>query len=559
EFSGASFNTVLPLNPWADSWNGTYLSRVVIPVNTSNRSNIRIRFKLLQVAGSNAADKRISLLRVVANGRQVGPTLQPLTAPPANNPFQTIDFALDTTYIPGDPLIIELQSKCRYRFLPAATGGTDRNGNFIDDIVIYNSVANGAEVMDVTYDPPFPTATTPVTARARIRNNTNPNYNLISTTLDLKLNGALVQSVTTPLTLPFMQDTLYTFTNLFNIGLGSNDLCVVSSMPNGQADAFPLDDTLCIEAVGFPLVDNFPYCNNFDEGQPAWLTRNPVTLRNSGNSWNFGTPAKGLINGAASGPNAWYIGADSTYKPYDSSALYTPIFKTTKDSCYRVKFVTRFMTDFWANDTSNAPLHGDGGTLEYSTDGGTRWNTFGYLDTLTNEWYNAIIQSLAVFNSSQNIVGFGWSGVSPQAYVPMMQIFNTTDNAEVIFRFRFASDYAFQGEGWAIDDFCFELLPGPCEVVSVTDLKDQGLVLSQNFPNPASDQTGIAYYLPRGGRASLELRDMYGRPVWSRTLGMLEGGWYQERLETSALAQGLYYYSLNFEGRKLTRKMLITR
>ena len=96
-------------------------------------------------------------------------------------------------------------------------------------------------------------------------------------------------------------------------------------------------------------------------------------------------------------------------------------------------------------------------------------------------------------------------------------------------------------------------------MVSVTDLKDQGLVLSQNFPNPASDQTGIAYYLPRGGRASLELRDMYGRPVWSRTLGMLEGGWYQERLETSALAQGLYYYSLNFEGRKLTRKMLITR
>jgi hypothetical protein len=217
------------------------------------------------------------------------------------------------------------------------------------------------------------------------------------------------------------------------------------------------------------------------------------------------------------------------------------------------------MTDFWANDTSNAPLHGDGGTLEYSTDGGTRWNTFGYLDTLTNEWYNAIIQSLAVFNSQQNIVGFGWSGVSSQAYVPMTQIFNTTDNAEVIFRFRFASDYAFQGEGWSIDDFCFELLPGPCEVVSVRELTDQGLVLSQNFPNPAPEQTSIAYYLPRGGRASLELRDLYGRPVWTRQMGVSEGGWYQERMETTGLAQGLYYYTLNFEGRKLTRKMLITR
>ncbi|MFM8318144.1 MAG: hypothetical protein ACKOAV_07205, partial [Bacteroidota bacterium] len=176
EFSGASFNTTIPLNPWADSWNGTYLSRVVFPVNTANRSNIRIRFKLLQVAGDNAADKRISLLRVVANGRQVGPTLQPLVMTAANNPFQTIDLGLDTCYVAGDPLVIEFQSKCRYRFRPAGTGGTDRNGNFIDDLIIYNSLPNGAEVVEVLYDPPFPTANTPVTAKARIRNNANPTY-----------------------------------------------------------------------------------------------------------------------------------------------------------------------------------------------------------------------------------------------------------------------------------------------------------------------------------------------------------------------------------------------
>ena len=559
EFSGASFNTTIPLNPWADSWNGTYLSRVVFPVNTANRSNIRIRFKLLQVAGDNAADKRISLLRVVANGRQVGPTLQPLVMTAANNPFQTIDLGLDTCYVAGDPLVIEFQSKCRYRFLPAGTGGTDRNGNFIDDLIIYNSVPNGAEVVEVLYDPPFPTANTPVTAKARIRNNANPTYVLNNLNLDLKLNGSSVQNLVVPMTLPFMKDTLYTFSNTFNLNLGSNALCVTSSLPNGLADNFPLDDTSCTDAVGFPLIDTFPYCNNFDEGQPAWLTRNPVTLRSSGNTWAFGSPSKGLINGAASSPNAWYISADSLYKPYDSSALYTPIFQTVKDSCYVVKFKTLWMTDFFANDTTTRPLHGDGGTLEYSTDGGVKWNSFGYLDTLTNEWYNAIVQALAVFNSQQNIVGFGWSGVSPSLYVPMQQIFNTTDNAQVIFRFRFGSDYAFQGEGWSIDDFCFELLPGPCEVVSVPDLGDMGLVLSQNFPNPASDLTTVAYYLPKGGKARLELRDLYGRPVWGRSLGLQEGGWYKEGIETASLAQGLYYYTLSFEGRKLTKKLLISR
>ncbi|MFM8977042.1 MAG: T9SS type A sorting domain-containing protein, partial [Bacteroidota bacterium] len=389
--------------------------------------------------------------------------------------------------------------------------------------------------------------------------NANPTYVLNNLNLDLKLNGTSVQNLVVPMTLPFMKDTLYTFSNTFNLNLGSNALCVTSSLPNGLADNFPLDDTACTDAVGFPLIDTFPYCNNFDEGQPAWLTRNPVTLRNSGNSWVFGTPSKGLINGAASSPNAWYISADSLYKPYDSSALYTPIFQTIKDSCYVVKFKTLWMTDFFGNDTTTRPLHGDGGTLEYSTDGGVKWNSFGYLDTLTNEWYNAIVQALAVFNSQQNIVGFGWSGVSPSLYVPMQQIFNTTDNAQVIFRFRFGSDYAFQGEGWSIDDFCFELLPGPCEVVSVPELGDMGLVLSQNFPNPASDLTTVAYYLPKGGKARLELRDLYGRPVWGRSLGLQEGGWYKEGIETSSLAQGLYYYTLSFEGRKLTKKLLISR
>ncbi|MFM7700205.1 MAG: T9SS type A sorting domain-containing protein, partial [Bacteroidota bacterium] len=79
------------------------------------------------------------------------------------------------------------------------------------------------------------------------------------------------------------------------------------------------------------------------------------------------------------------------------------------------------------------------------------------------------------------------------------------------------------------------------------------------IPNPASDLTTVAYYLPKGGKARLELRDLYGRPVWGRSLGLQEGGWYKEGIETSSLAQGLYYYTLSFEGRKLTKKLLISR
>jgi hypothetical protein len=96
-------------------------------------------------------------------------------------------------------------------------------------------------------------------------------------------------------------------------------------------------------------------------------------------------------------------------------------------------------------------------------------------------------------------------------------------------------------------------------VVSVPELSDGGLVLSQNFPNPAPDFTSVAFYLPKGGKARLELRDLYGRPVWGRSMGLQEAGWYKESLETGSLAQGIYCYTLSFEGRKLTKKLLISR
>lgn len=552
--SGTTFNVNVPTDPWVDSWNGPWLSRLAFPVETANRDSIRIRFRILQVAGSNNDADRICLFRVVANGKQIGATLRPLVATPANNPYVTYDLRLDTVYTSGDPLLIEFQSKTRWTL---QTTGNSRNGNFIDDVIIYNAVQNSAEVLDVSYTPPFPSQTTPVTVLARIRNNGTSVLNTVR--LNLEVNGAPIQSVTAPLNLPFMEDTLYAFSTTFNPLLGSNDICVYTDLPNGQTDGFPLDDTLCTEAIGFPVIGNFPYCNDFDSNLPEWLTRNPVTLRNSGNNFQFGTPNKGFINGASSGANAWYIGQDSLYDAYDSSALYTPIFEVETGQCYRVSFKTKFLTDFWANDPNGAPLYGDGATIEYSTDGGANFTNFGRLDTFAFEWYNGTVFSLRDFNSAPQSLGLGWAGKSDSSWMSMRQIFNTTSNTLVLFRFRFGSDDSFGGEGFAMDDFCFEVIPGPCGLVNVEEADLAGFVLQQNYPNPFANRTTISYTLPSTGEVGVYVKDMLGRTIYNKQEGVLIEGAHETELDLTKMQSGVYFYTVTFNGMSLTKKMIISK
>lgn len=556
---GGIFSTTAPAgnNFWADNWNASWFTRIAIPVETVGRDSIRIRFDLLQIAGTtstNPSEATWTFFRIVANGRQIGQTFRPTGPSPSNPSYQrNIDFRLDTVYTPGEPLIIELQSKTRYPFVVNG----NRNANLVDNLIIYNSMPHGAEVLDVSYSPPFPSSTTPVTVTARIRNTGNLVMNTVQA--NLNVNGTIVQTVNAPLNLPFMADTAYTFSTTFNPLLGNNDLCVYTANPNGQNDFYPLDDTLCINAVGFPVISSFPYCNDFDSNLPAWLTRNPVTLRDGGNNFQFGTPNKGFINGAASGVNAWYVGSDSLYGAYDSSAVYTPIFEVRQGECYQISFKSKYLTDFWNNNPNGEPLWGDGATLEYSTDGGANFTNFGRLDTVGNEWYVGVIQALRQFNSTPSSLGYGWGAKSDSSWMTMRQIFNTTTNNLVLFRFRFGSDDAFQGEGFAFDDFCFEVVPGPCGLVSVEEESLNGFVLKQNYPNPFDVSTTIDYVLPGVGQVKVSVRDLLGRQVHALNQGMQNEGPHSVTLDLKNLEAGVYFYTVNFNGIEQTRKMIINK
>ena len=73
--------------------------------------------------------------------------------------------------------------------------------------------------------------------------------------------------------------------------------------------------------------------------------------------------------------------------------------------------------------------------------------------------------------------------------------------------------------------------------------------LSHSFPNPASEQTTIRYFLRQSGIVSLHVYDAAGRRVARLTEAYKsKDSWHSATLNTSDLADGTYYYYLHVDG-----------
>jgi uncharacterized protein (UPF0216 family) len=89
--------------------------------------------------------------------------------------------------------------------------------------------------------------------------------------------------------------------------------------------------------------------------------------------------------------------------------------------------------------------------------------------------------------------------------------------------------------------------------------EDDGLALYQNIPNPFTGHTIIGFNLPTEGQAILVFHDVSGREV-RRILGTYPAGFHQVELLASDLpGMGMYYYTLQFKGRQLTRRMSLLK
>ncbi len=84
-----------------------------------------------------------------------------------------------------------------------------------------------------------------------------------------------------------------------------------------------------------------------------------------------------------------------------------------------------------------------------------------------------------------------------------------------------------------------------------------GLTLEQNYPNPFSSTTTIAYQLPYDGEVSLRVYDWAGRPVQVLVNEWQKAGRHTTDLQLDYFRDVHFYYSLQFGGAFLTGKAMM--
>jgi parallel beta-helix repeat protein len=94
--------------------------------------------------------------------------------------------------------------------------------------------------------------------------------------------------------------------------------------------------------------------------------------------------------------------------------------------------------------------------------------------------------------------------------------------------------------------------------IGIDDQVASQFSLGQNIPNPASFVTVITWNLPEQGEVTFGLVSMVGQVLHSEVRSA-EAGMNQLDLDVSELAAGVYYYFIEYNGQRLTRKMLVSR
>ena len=83
--------------------------------------------------------------------------------------------------------------------------------------------------------------------------------------------------------------------------------------------------------------------------------------------------------------------------------------------------------------------------------------------------------------------------------------------------------------------------------------------LTQNYPNPFNPTTTISYNLPKSGLVNLVIYDVLGKEIKRLVSEYKHAGSYKINFDASALASGVYFYSLRANDFVSTKKMLLLK
>ncbi|MBI3195177.1 MAG: T9SS type A sorting domain-containing protein [Ignavibacteriae bacterium] len=162
------------------------------------------------------------------------------------------------------------------------------------------------------------------------------------------------------------------------------------------------------------------------------------------------------------------------------------------------------------SDANNGWISGQGGTILYTTNGGTNW---------------------------------------------LSQTTNTTKDLYSIF-------FVNQNTGWAVGDSGIILKTTSGGVLSVEqrdDLIPSQFTLSDNYPNPFNPTTKISFSIPAMSFVSIKIFDVLGKEVATIVNEELSAGNYTQEWNAQGIESGVYFYQIQAGTYVETKKLILLR
>ncbi|MFL5786849.1 MAG: S8 family serine peptidase [Flavisolibacter sp.] len=301
----------------------------------------------------------------------------------------------------------------------AATDLSNGAGYTFDDIRFYEAVN---DMQMISIDSPAVSScalSNNSVIKVTVRNSSNSILNNIPVRYKIN-NGSwvseIIPSVAPNTTAPYSFST--------TADLSAFGTYVIQTDIDYTGDNFRENDTTSVTVINTPVINTFPYLENFEAGNGYWYTRGKNT------SWEYGTPNSTNINSAASGAKAWKTRLVGNYNDNELSYLYSPCFNINGLANPTLSFNVALDLEDCGSTLC------DGAWVEYSSDG-INWIKLGALGGGTN-WYNKTVDSL------WSIQGY------TRWHVATIPLPTGINNLHI--RFVLQSDPATNYEGIGIDD-----------------------------------------------------------------------------------------------------------
>jgi hypothetical protein len=94
--------------------------------------------------------------------------------------------------------------------------------------------------------------------------------------------------------------------------------------------------------------------------------------------------------------------------------------------------------------------------------------------------------------------------------------------------------------------------------VSVPSVKKgESLSVSQNFPNPSRGTTTFNVSLEKSSDITIQVTDLVGKVIYSTERTNSASGIHTIQLNTSNWNQGMYFYTVQAQGQKITKQLIV--